>query len=429
MRKTVIKSRRLGEEYLRLEHESGLVALLYPMKGFQTAYALFGTSYGSIDNEFKTAEDPDFVKVPDGIAHYLEHKLFESEDGNVDRVFAGLGAESNAYTSFDKTCYLASCTGPFGETFRTLLRFVQDPYFTQENVEKERGIIGQEIRMYEDNPGWRVMFNLLSALYVNHPVRTDIAGTVESISQITPEVLYRCYRTFYNLSNMVVAVAGNFDPEEAERILDEELKPCQPVEIIRKFPEEPREAGQSEIVQRLEVSEPTFYFGYKIPPESDPHALLRQQVVLDILLDVLAGPTSAFYEEMNRQGLLDSNFGTEVFGERGCLAAFFGGDSKDPRAVYQAFCDMIEKRKAEGLSEEEFLCCKNAMYGKLLKGLSDVENTAGSLLSYEMMGLGMFDAAETVASIRFSELEECLWTCFDPACRAISIVLPLEENN
>lgn len=427
MRKTVIESRRFGEQYLRLEHESGLIALLYPMKGFQTAYALFGTKYGSIDNEFKTADDSDFVKVPDGIAHYLEHKLFESEDGNVDRVFAALGAESNAFTSFDKTCYLASCTSHFEETFRTLLRFVQEPYFTPENVEKEQGIIGQEIRMYEDNPGWRVMFNLLSALYINHPVRTDIAGTVESISRITPDILYRCYRTFYNLSNMVVAVAGNFDPEEAERILSEELKAAKPVEIVRRFPEEPREAGQSKIVQHLEVSEPTFYFGYKIFPEQEPAALLKQQVVLDILLDVLAGPTSAFYEEMNRQGLLDDNFGTEVFGERGCLAAFFGGDSKDPEAVYNAFCEMIEQRKAEGLSEEEFLSCKNAMYGKLLKGLGDVENTATAMLSYEMMGLGMFEAAETVAAVQLSDLEKCLRDCFDPSCRAISIVLPLEE--
>ena len=427
MRKTVISSERMGERYLRLEHESGLVILLYPMEGFQTAYALFGTQYGSIDNEFRTGTDPDFVKVPDGIAHYLEHKLFESEDGNVDRLFAGTGAEANAYTSFDKTCYLFSCTQRFEESFRYLLRFVQDPYFTPETVAKEQGIIGQEIRMYEDNPGWRVMFNLLTALYEKNPVRTDIAGTVESISHITADILYRCYRTFYNLSNMVVAVAGNFDPDAAERILEEELKPGEPVEIFRKEPEEPREAAMPEVVQKLDVSEPLFYFGYKIVPEEEPRALLKQQVVLDIRLDVLAGPTSGFYEEMNRKGLLNASFGTEVFGERGSLAAFFGGESRNPREVYRAFCEMIEKRKTEGLSEEEFLCCKNAMYGKSLKGINDVENTANALLSYEMMGLSLFDAADTIAAVELSDLENCLQTCFDPSCRAISIILPAEE--
>ena len=237
MRKTVIESPRLGEKYLRLEHESGLVILLYPMKGFSTAYALFGTKYGSIDSVFKTPEDPDFIRVPDGIAHYLEHKLFESEEGNVDQLFARTGADSNAFTSFDKTCYLFSCTRQFEESFRYLLRFVQDPYFTPETVAKEQGIIGQEIRMYEDSPDWRVMLNLLGALYAENPVRLDIAGTVESISHITADILYRCYRTFYNLSNMVVTVAGNFDPDAAERILEEELKPGKPVEILPKIPE------------------------------------------------------------------------------------------------------------------------------------------------------------------------------------------------
>ncbi len=427
MRKTVIESPRLGEKYLRLEHESGLVILLYPMKGFSTAYALFGTKYGSIDSVFKTPEDPDFIRVPDGIAHYLEHKLFESEEGNVDQLFARTGADSNAFTSFDKTCYLFSCTRQFEESFRYLLRFVQDPYFTPETVAKEQGIIGQEIRMYEDSPDWRVMLNLLGALYAENPVRLDIAGTVESISHITADILYRCYRTFYNLSNMVVTVAGNFDPDAAERILEEELKPGKPVEILRKIPEEPREAAAPEVVQRMDVSEPIFYFGYKIQPETELHALLRQQVVLDLLLDVLAGPTSRFYEEMNRKGLLNPSFDVEVFGERGSLAAMFGGESRDPREVYRAFCEMVEQRKKEGLSEEEFLCCKNAMYGKSLKGINDVSHTANALISYEMMGVGFFDPIDVIASVELSDLEACLETCFDPACRAISIVLPQEE--
>lgn len=426
MRRTIVKSARMGEEYLRLEHESGLVILLYPMKGFRTAYAIFGTKYGSVDSEFKTPEDEDFVKVPDGVAHYLEHKLFESEEGSVDRLFAGAGAEANAFTSFDKTCYLFSCTDRFEESFRYLLRFVQDPYFTSETVEKERGIIEQEIRMYEDNPDWRVMQNLLTALYAENPVRQDIAGTVESISKITPELLYRCYRTFYNLSNMVVAVAGSFDPAAAERVLAEELKPGKPMKILRRIPEEPRQAAKPSVTEKLDVAIPLFDFGYKLVPEEEPPVLLKQQITLGVLSDVLAGPTSSFYEEMSRKGLLDATFDTEVFGERGALALIFGGESRDPLAVCEAFSRMIEEKKREGLSEEEFLSCKNAFYGKTLRALNDVETAASALLSHEMMGVGLFDVLEVIADLSLSDLETALQTSFDPECRAISLILPKE---
>ena len=426
MRKSVIRSERLGEEYLRLEHESGLRILLYPMKGFRTAYAVFGTDYGSIDNEFRLEGEREFQKVPDGIAHYLEHKLFESEDGDAFTLFARTGASANAFTSFDRTCYVFSCTENFEESFRSLLTFVQEPYFTPETVAKEQGIIGQEIRMYDDNPGWRVLFNLLSALYVNHPIRTDIAGTVESIAQITDKLLYRCYRAFYNLSNMAVAVAGNFDPAAAERILEETLKPQAPVKIERPAVDEPPRAAKPEAVQRLDVSEPLFYFGYKLSPDPDPRRELRHQAVLNILLDVLAGPASDFYEEMNRKGLLNAAFGAEVFGGRGYLAALFGGESRDPRAVYAAFCRMLEEKQRTGLSEEDFLCCKNALHGRSLRDINDVEAAGDALFAYELMGLGLFDLPELIASVELSDLERSLREDFRPDARAISIILPMD---
>lgn len=427
MRKSVIRSERLGEEYIRLEHESGLRVLLYPMKGFRSAYAVFGTDYGSIDNEFKLEGETDFQKVPDGIAHYLEHKLFESEDGDAFTLFARTGADANAFTSFDKTCYVFSCTENFAESLRALLKFVQEPYFTPETVAKEQGIIGQEIRMYEDHPGWRVMFNLLTALYVRNPIRTDIAGTIESISQITDQLLYRCYNAFYNLSNMVVAVAGNFDPEETVKIIEESLKPSTPVRIERPVLEEPPEAGQPEAVQRLDVSEPLFYFGYKLAPLDNPKEELRHQAVLNVLLDVLAGPASEFYEEMNRKGLLNANFGTEVFGGRGYLAALFGGESKDPWAVYDAFCRMVEEKQKSGLSEEDFISCKNALYGRSFREINDVETMANALFSYEMMGVNLFDLPEMVAAVTLEELEKTLREEFSPKARAISVILPFDS--
>lgn len=429
MQKSVIRSERMGESYIRLEHESGLRILLYPMKGFRTAYALFGTDYGSIDSEFRLEGETGFTSVPDGIAHFLEHKLFESEDGDAFTLFARTGADANAMTSFDKTCYLFSCTSRFAESFRALLQFVQNPYFTPETVAKEQGIIGQEIRMYDDNPGWQVMFGLLNALYQKHPIRKDIAGTVESIAQIDDGLLYRCYRAFYNPANMVVAVAGNFDPAEAERILEEEIRPVEPRRVERPDYAEPPEAACPEIVKHLDVSEPLFFFGWKHMPCADPAEELKQQVIYNVLLDLLAGPTSGFYEEMNRAGLLDQTFGSEVFAGRGYRAVFFGGESKDPWKVYAAFCRMLEEKQRDGLSEEEFLACKNALYGRALRDINDVEMTANALLSYEMMGLSLFDVPEAVAAVELRDMEQALREGFAPQAGALSVILPVQEKN
>ena len=208
-----IKSELLCEKYYKVKHSSGLSIYVYPMEGYSSTYAIFGTKYGSINNAFKV-DGGEVLKVPDGIAHYLEHKLFEGEDGDAFSKYAKTGASANAFTSFDRTCYLFSCSDNFYENLDILLKFVQAPYFTPENVEKEQGITGQEIRMYDDNPGWRVMFNLLKGMYHNHPVRIDIAGTVESIAQIDDTLLYECYNTFYHPSNTVMVIVGDFEPEK-----------------------------------------------------------------------------------------------------------------------------------------------------------------------------------------------------------------------
>ncbi|MEG2203785.1 MAG: pitrilysin family protein, partial [Oscillospiraceae bacterium] len=205
-----ITSMRLGESYTKIDHPSGLTLMLCPMKGFSTAYALFAARVGSIDDAFSLG-DGAYTEVPAGIAHFLEHKLFESEEGDAFDLYAKTGASANAYTSFDRTAYLFACTDHFAESLEILINLVTHPYFTEQTVQKEQGIIGQEIRMYEDDPEWRVYFNLLGALYHNHPIRVDIAGTVESISKISAETLYRCHQAFYNLNNMVLSVAGNFE--------------------------------------------------------------------------------------------------------------------------------------------------------------------------------------------------------------------------
>ena len=273
-----ITNARIKEEYLRIKHKSGATILLYPMKGYSTAYALFATKYGSVDTTFKTNEDPDFVTVPEGIAHYLEHKLFENDECDAFDLYAKTGANANAYTSFDKTAYLFSCSQKFEENLRILLGFVQEPYFTDATVAKEQGIIGQEIKMYDDDPQWRVMFNYLKAMYHSHPIQQDIAGTVESISHITPELLYRCYDTFYNLGNMVLALAGNLDIQKVLQVCGRLLKPSTPVTVRRVIPPEPDSVVRPQVEERLSVALPLFQFGFK-----------------EVLLEAMASESSPVY--------------------------------------------------------------------------------------------------------------------------------------
>ena len=359
-----------------------------------------------------------------GSAHFLEHKLFESEDGDAFRLFAETGADANAYTSFDKTCYLFSCTENFGASLKALLTFVQSPYFTRETVEKEQEIIAQEIKMYDDSPSWRVMFGLLEALYENKAVKTDIAGTVESIRQITPELLYRCYDTFYNLSNMVLSIAGNFDPEEAKKIIGENLKPSKPISFSRYRYNEPLLAVSKRFEKEMDVSQPLFQFGFKIPPEETPEGSLRQEIELELLLELMVGSASDYYERLYEKGLLNGTFGAEVYGGRGYIAALCGGESKDPDYVYQEFLSLVQQLKEKGICEEDFLSCKNSMYGRFIKGLNDAESIASDLLNYEMTGSGLFDAVDLLASITPAQLQRRLETSFIDGASAISVILP-----
>ena len=258
MNKTILSSPILGERLLRVEHPTGLTILMCPMEGFSTAYAMFAAKVGSIDTTFKTQKEEDFVEVPAGIAHFLEHKMFECEDGDAFAKYAKTGASANAYTSFDRTAYLFSCSDNFRESMEILLDFVTKPYFTPETVQKEQGIIGQEIRMYDDDPGWRSLFNLLGALYHVNPVKLDIAGTTDSIAQITSDLLYRCYHTFYNLRNMVLVVAGNFQPEVVLELADKVLKKGEDITVQWRRADEPAPVVAHYVEQALPVSTPLF---------------------------------------------------------------------------------------------------------------------------------------------------------------------------
>ena len=294
---SVKENKMLEEKYYTFKHKTGLDVYVFP-KNMTTSYAIFATKYGAIDNKFKLAGDKEFTSVPDGIAHFLEHKLFECE-GGVDafELFAKTGANANAFTSNTMTAYLFSCTEKLYESLEILLDFVTHPYFTEKTVQKEQGIIGQEIRMYEDNPGARLHKELMKALYKKNKMKIDVAGTVESISEITADVLYKCYNTFYNLNNMVLVVCGNADVEEVASVCDKVLKESMPFDVIRdtEDDDEPREVNEKRAYSYLDVSKPLFAIGIKdsdIP--NDPQERIKKAYGFEILDEMLFSQSSEF---------------------------------------------------------------------------------------------------------------------------------------
>ncbi|MBC8545543.1 insulinase family protein [Clostridiaceae bacterium NSJ-31] len=423
MNLTEIRSQRLGDRYYRYQHSSGLTMLLCPKPEFSSAYALFGAEVGSIDTTFKTSKDGDFVTVPAGIAHYLEHKLFESEDGDAFARYAKTGASANAYTSFDKTCYLFSCSENFKESIEILLDFVTHPYFTEETVRKEQGIIGQEIKMYDDNPDWRVLFNLLEALYQNNPVRVDIAGTVESIAQIDADLLYRCYNTFYNLNNMVLAVAGNFEIDTVIEAADRILKPAENLSIEAKVPDEPREVGEHRVEIKLPVAMPMFNIGFKELPGSKRENALGQ-VLDEILLEIIAGEASPLYRRLYDAGLINSTFGTESFTGRDYCAALFSGESRDPDRVYEELCAEIERIQREGVDAAAFARCKKAIYGRYIRMLSYVDDIASAMLQAHFSNFELYELLDVIADCEIETLNARLRDNFAREYSALSVVAP-----
>lgn len=328
-----ITGKRVGDTYYKLEHPSGLTVFIYPKENSNSTYAVFGTKYGSVDNQFRRSDEDTVHTVPEGIAHFLEHKLFESEDGDAFARYAKTGASANAYTSFDMTCYLFSCTENVEASLEILLDFVQSPYFTEQTVQKEQGIIGQEIRMYDDDPQWRVMFNLLGALYHTHPVKIDIAGTVESISHITPELLYQCYHTFYDLHNMALCVAGNIDKETVLKLVDKYCKPAEPFAVDRVFEEEPRSVVKGKVTQALSVATPLFQFGFKEEAGKNRRTV-KELAAVELLLEILASEASPLFRELQQSNLInESSFSYEFFEGPGYASVIFAGESKNPDQV------------------------------------------------------------------------------------------------
>ena len=402
-----IKNELLNDSYFEIDHKSGFKIFVYPKENYSSAYAVFGTKYGSIDTCFRVEGNEEFTTVPEGIAHFLEHKLFESEELDAFARYAKTGASANAYTSFDKTCYLFQCSGNFEKSLEILLDFVSNPYFTEQTVQKEQGIIGQEIKMYQDEPGWESLFALLRAMYHHHPVRIDIAGTVESISHITAELLYECYETFYNPANMALAVVGNVTVEQVLEIADRMLKPKTSKKIERKFQIEPETVVEDTIIRNLAVSMPIFAIGYKEKIDT-PNRTLKETLESNILLDIIGGKTSNLYEEMLTDGLINTTFDIEYFEGFGYSAHIFNGESTEPEKVRERINKEIEKMKKQGIDKETFDRIKKKHYGGFIMNFNDIDSLANALIGGYFNGDGLYDQLEVLESITLHDINNRL---------------------
>ena len=424
--RTEIYNELLDERYYHIVHPTGLNIYVMPKPGYSGAYAVFGTNYGSIDTKIRT-ESGEIADIPEGTAHFLEHKLFESEDLDAFERYAKTGASANAFTSFDTTCYLFSCTGDFNASLRILLDFVQSPYFTEQTVAKEQGIIGQEITMYRDVADWEVLFNLLRALYHKHPVRIDIAGTVQSIAQITAQTLYDCYRNFYNLNNMALAVSGNVDIDEIEKICDEMLKPAEPFLFERKPADEPDDIRTDYIEEHLSVAAPIFSLGYK-ENYGLPKQTLKQKIAVDILMEIIAGTTSPLYNELLEKGLTNTSFGFESFFGFGYGASIFSGESKDPKAAAELIRTRIAEIKAAGVSQEDFDVIRRKLYGRLIMSFNDVDDIANTFINTHFDGEDIFDPLDVFRTITKDDVNEVLHSMMRDDRAALSVIYPIEQE-
>ncbi len=425
MDKQIISSKQLDEQYTVVHHPSGLDIMMWKKEGFSTVEALFGTKYGSINNCFKTDDTNGFIQVPDGIAHYLEHKLFESDDNSsVFELYAQTGAAANAFTSTDITAYLFSCTDNYEKSLEILLDFVQSPYFTKENVEKEQGIIAQEIKMGDDSPTRKCFKNLLKAVYVSNPVRTDVAGTVESIAKITPELLYECYNAFYNLHNMTLSIAGNIDEQKVLEICDKKLKPSSDKHLQTSFPDEPESVNEKRVCDYAAVGLPVFCIGFKTAAPRG-REYVKKSVIAAMLLEQLIGQTSPLYNALLEDGLINSALGTFVYTSSDrYFCCVIEGESKDPDEVARRIYAELERLKKDGLDIEAFETDKRVRYGEKVASINDVKACADAMLYYhfDCGDVTLFDDLDMIASLTAAECEQAIDDILNAQRSSISIV-------
>lgn len=423
---------RIREKLYCSKLPSGLEVFILPKKEYSKQFAIYATNFGSVDMRFSVPGENKVTEVPAGVAHFLEHKLFEEEEGNVFDRFSRLGASANAYTNFTTTAYLFSSTSNFYKCLEVLLQFVQSPHFTDENVEKEKGIISQEIRMYDDNGEWKSFFNMLQGLYHRHPVRVDIAGTVESISGIDKDVLYKCYNNFYHPDNMALFVVGSVDINETMELVEKNAKKNlaeREEEIKMYYPEEPPHIHAERIEQVLAVSQPIFNIGIKDTKVGFGGSdLLKKDITTTILLEMLFGKSSQLYQRLYDEGLIDDSFGFDYTAETDYSYSMLGGESPDPDRLYGIIRQSVADTKPENLTEEDFHLARNKLLGRYLRNFDQLEYIASNFISYHFKGANFLDFMGLLEQTDLGSVRKRFDEHIRPWASTLSIVSPQQRK-
>ena len=423
----IIESTKIKEKAYFEKLENGLNIIIIPKANTNKKYIVWGTNFGSIDNRFIMPQTGEEVFIPDGVAHFLEHKMFEQKNGrNSLDVLMALGLDANAYTTNDHTAYLFECSSDkFYEGLDELMDYVQNPYFTDENVEKEKGIIGQEIKMYDDDPGFQLYLNTMDCLYHKNAVKLDIAGTIESISKIDPDVLYKCYNTFYHPSNMTLVVCGDFNPEDLLEEIKKRLIPKENQgEIKRIYEFEEETINMPKKVVEMEASMPIFMFGIKDKLPNHEEDIVKKHIAIQILLNMLMGKSSDLYKKLYDSGdlLAEPDFDYEF--SKQYAHVLVGGQSKNPDRIYEMFKKEIASYKKNGLNTEHFERIKRKIYGDYVGDFNSVSNIARMFLTDNFKGINSFDYIEKFNTITKEYAEQILKEVFNEEKIGISIVNP-----
>jgi len=412
-------------------HNSGLRVYVMPKQGYSKCYAVIGTQFGSIDSVFTVAGEDEQTILPDGIAHFLEHKMFEQPDGgNVFGEFAKFGANANAFTSFNMTAYLYECTEAPIENLKILLDYISKPYFTDENIEKEQGIIGQEIKMYDDDPEWKCAINMLSAMYKNHPIKNDIAGSVESIAKINKELLYKCYDNFYNMANMILFVIGDIDVQSVGDCVDTMIKDYKILDNLpaRDYGTEPATVNENTTCENMDVSVTSFMLGYKDTDTGYNGAkLLKKATEYSIILELAFGKTSDIYNELVEKGLIMGflDFDAECEPSYGHIT--ISGESNEPEKVREVVFKGIEKLKKSGIKKVDIDRLKKAYHGRFIKQFDHISSVAHAFLSNTFNNIGMFEYVDVIKSVTEEDINKRLRENFDENLSVLSIIKPKRQ--
>lgn len=418
----IIENNKIKEKMYKEKLENGLDVVIIPKKGEQKKYIIWGVNFGSVDNKFILGDSNEVTRIPDGIAHYLEHKMFEQRNGrNSLDTLCALGVDANAFTTNNFTAYLYECTDNFYEALDEFMDYVQNPYYTAENVEKERGIIEQEIAMYDDEPEWQLYMNAMKLMYHKNPMRIDIAGTKETIAEINENTLYTIYNNFYTPENMIITVVGDFEPEKIlQEIKNRMIKKASNIKITRVTEDEPDEIFAKKKEVQMDISRPIFMIGYKV--KMDNKDMIKKDLALEILGNIIFGSSSKLYQKLYNDGLISSEFGFDFEYARDYAHYILQGSSDNPEKVIDEIKNEVDFYLNQGILEEDFDRIKKKVFGDMVRDYNEVRTIGNQVVSYYFKGINVFDFFEEFDSITKEYTEQILKDIFKEDKKVISIV-------